>query len=48
LADGWGEKMELQIPRFARDDNQGFGIETTEEENRPRVLDGVQNFETKD
>jgi putative endonuclease len=22
LADGWGEKAELQIPRFARDDNE--------------------------
>jgi putative endonuclease len=22
LADGWGEKIELQIPRFARDDNK--------------------------
>ncbi len=21
LADGWGEKSEMQIPRFARDDN---------------------------
>jgi hypothetical protein len=22
LAEGWGEKAELQIPRFARDDNE--------------------------
>ena len=25
LAEGWGERIELQIPRFARDDNPGEG-----------------------
>jgi putative endonuclease len=34
LAEGWGEKTELQIPRCARDDNQF---------NEPEVICGVQD-----
>ena len=30
LAEGWGEKVELQIPRFARDDNRSNELAKTE------------------
>jgi putative endonuclease len=29
LAEGWGEKIELQIPRFARNDNKASSRTTT-------------------
>jgi putative endonuclease len=35
LAEGWGERIELQIPRFARDDNSSEGLSGSSRENEP-------------
>jgi hypothetical protein len=44
LAEGWGEKAELQIPRFARDDNK------SEEQNpaMPTSCKAQRNLTIKD
>jgi hypothetical protein len=35
LAEGWGEKTELQIPRFARDDNDHESNDNSSESDGP-------------
>ena len=51
LADGWGERTELQIPRCARDDKQVEGTEPSESGQQSRVLEAAppaQNLKAKD
>ena len=51
LADGWGEKTELQIPRFARDDKQDKGTNPSEERRQNRAFEpksATQNLTAKD
>ncbi len=43
LADGWGERAELQIPRFARDDN-GIG---KRDENELEAVDKIEKRDSQ-
>jgi putative endonuclease len=44
LAEGWGEKTRLQIPRSARDDNKSVELQNNEE-SAPRILAALRNPE---
>ena len=51
LADGWGEKTGLQIPRFARDDKRVEGTEASESRRQTLALEvtlAAQNLKVKD
>jgi putative endonuclease len=48
LAEGWGERIELQIPRFARDDNFSECLSGSSRENEPGAHLPQRNLTVKD
>jgi putative endonuclease len=48
LAEGWGERIEVQIPRFARDDNSSEGLSGSNRENEPGTYLARRNLTAKD